>query len=68
VGGEPGSFIYQWMTETLRSLQPRIEQFGLAKAGELVLDTLVARMDAEAVASQSQISSPIQFGAWSHKP
>jgi ubiquinone/menaquinone biosynthesis C-methylase UbiE len=48
VGGEPGSFIYQWMTETLRSLLPRIEQFGLANAGELDLDTLVARMDAEA--------------------
>ncbi|MBV8831997.1 MAG: class I SAM-dependent methyltransferase [Acidobacteriaceae bacterium] len=67
VGGEPGSFIYQWMTETLRSLLPRIEQFGLANAGELDLDTLVARMDAEAVASRSQISGPLQFGAWSRK-
>jgi ubiquinone/menaquinone biosynthesis C-methylase UbiE len=68
VGGEPGSFIYQWMTETLRSLLPRIEQFGLANASELALDTLVARMDAEAVASRSQISGPLQFGAWSQKP
>jgi hypothetical protein len=56
------------MTETLRSLLPRIEQFGLANAGELGLDTLVARMDAEAVASRSQISGPLQFGAWSRKP
>jgi ubiquinone/menaquinone biosynthesis C-methylase UbiE len=68
VGGEPGSFIYQWMTETLRSLLPRIEQFGLASASELALDTLVARMDAEAIAFQSQISGPLQIGAWSRKP
>lgn len=68
VGGRPGSFMYQWMTETLRSLLPRIEQFGLANASELALDTLAARMEAEAVASQSQISGPLQFGAWSRKP
>ena len=68
MGGEPGSFIYQWMTETLRSLLPRIEQFGLATARELEIDTLVARMDAEALASHSQISGPLQFGAWSRKP
>jgi ubiquinone/menaquinone biosynthesis C-methylase UbiE len=67
VGGEPGSFIYQWMTETLRSLLPRIEQFGLATADELGLGTLMARMDAEAVAAQSQILGPPQFGAWSRK-
>jgi hypothetical protein len=68
VGGEPGSFIYLWMTETLRSLLPRIEQFVLANASELSIDTLVARMDAEAIALQSQILGPLQFGPWSRKP
>jgi ubiquinone/menaquinone biosynthesis C-methylase UbiE len=68
IGGEPGSFIYQWITETLRSLLPRMEQLGLANARELALDTLVARMEAEAVATQSQIAGPLQFGAWSRKP
>jgi ubiquinone/menaquinone biosynthesis C-methylase UbiE len=68
VGGEPGSFIYLWITKTLRSLLPRIEQFGLAKASELALDTLVARMDAEAIAFRSQILDPLQLGAWSRKP
>ena len=67
VGGRPGSFIYRWMTETLRSLLPRIEQFGLATAAELDLDTLVSRMDAEGVARQSQLLGPIQFGAWTNK-
>ena len=68
VGGEPGSFIYEWMTQTLRSVLPRIEQFGLATAGELDLDTLVARMNAEAITHQSQSAGPLQFGAWSRKP
>ncbi len=68
VGGEPGSFIYQWMTETVRSLLPRMEQFGLANTGELAIDTLVARMDAEAAVFRSQILGPLQFGAWSRKP
>jgi ubiquinone/menaquinone biosynthesis C-methylase UbiE len=65
VGGAPSSFVYTWLTETLRSLLPRIEQFGLATADELKLDTLLARLDAEAVARQSQLIGPLQFGAWS---
>ena len=68
VGGEPGSSIYQWLTETMRSLLPRMKQFGLASAAELQLDTLVARMEAEARASQSQIVGPLQFAGWSRKP
>jgi hypothetical protein len=31
VGGEPGWFIYRWLAETLRSLLPRVEQFGLTR-------------------------------------
>jgi ubiquinone/menaquinone biosynthesis C-methylase UbiE len=68
VGGEPGSFIYRWVTETLRSLLPRIEQFGLASADELQLDTLVARMETEAVSLHTQLNGPLQFGAWARKP
>jgi SAM-dependent methyltransferase len=68
VGGEPGSFIYPWVTETLRSLLPRIEQFGLASADELQLDTLVARMETEAVARHTQLVGPLQFGAWIRNP
>lgn len=64
VGGESGSFIYRWFTETLRSLLPRIEQFGLASADELQLDTLMARMEAEAVNLKAQLIGPLQFGAW----
>lgn len=64
VGGEPGSFIYQWFTETLRSLLPHVEKFGLASANELELDTLIARMETEAVTLHTQVVGPLQFGAW----
>jgi SAM-dependent methyltransferase len=68
VGGEPGSFLYVWFTETLRSLRPSIEQFGLATASELDLDTLVARMETEALARQTQLVGPLQYGAWIRNP
>jgi ubiquinone/menaquinone biosynthesis C-methylase UbiE len=68
VGGAPGSFLYSWITETLRILLPRIEQFGLATAADLDLDTLVARMDAEALVRPTQIMGPLQLGAWIRKP
>jgi hypothetical protein len=45
-----------------------MEEFGVANGREPALDTLVARMEAEAVATQSQIAGPLQLGAWSKKP
>jgi ubiquinone/menaquinone biosynthesis C-methylase UbiE len=64
VGGEPGSFIYRWLTETLRSLLPRIEEYGLSSADNLQIDTLITRMEAEARIRQTQLIGPLQFGAW----
>jgi ubiquinone/menaquinone biosynthesis C-methylase UbiE len=67
VGGEPGSFVYGWVADTVRSLLPRIEQFGLATAAELQIDTLAARMEQESVALGAQLIGPTQFGAWTVK-
>jgi hypothetical protein len=67
-GGEPGYFLYMWFTETLRSVLPRIEQFNLASADELDVETLVARMETEALACHSQLFGPLQVGAWTRKP
>jgi ubiquinone/menaquinone biosynthesis C-methylase UbiE len=64
VGGEPGSFTYHWLTETLRSVLPRIEEYGLNSADNLQIDTLVTRMEAEARIRQTQLIGPLQFGAW----
>src|SRR6516162_5841769 len=55
IGGESGCYLYTWLAETLRSLLPRIEQFNLASAVELDLDTLVDRMETEALARHSQL-------------
>ena len=55
IGGEHGCYLYTWLAETLRSLLPRIEQFNLARAVELDLDTLVARMETKALARHSQL-------------
>jgi SAM-dependent methyltransferase len=68
VGGEPGSYLYGWVAETIRSLIPRIEQFGLATVEDLQIDTLAARMEAEGVALGAQLIGPTQFGAWTIKP
>lgn len=67
VGGEPGSFIYRWFAESLRSILPRVEEFGLGRASDLDVDTLVARMDAEAHIRRAQVIGPLQYGAWARK-
>ena len=68
IGGEPGSFLYGWIANTIRSLLPRIEQFGLATAAELQVETLAARLEEEGVALGAQLIGPTQFGAWAVKP
>lgn len=67
VGSGPGSYLYGWMAETIRSVLPRMEQFGLATAEEIDIGTLAARLEAEAVANKSQWVGPMQFGAWTRK-
>jgi ubiquinone/menaquinone biosynthesis C-methylase UbiE len=67
VGGEPGSFVYPWVTETLRSILPRAEEFGIAKAVDLDIDSLIARMEAEARDRHVQFTGPLQFGAWARR-
>jgi len=60
----PGSYIYGWVTETLRSLIPRIEKYELMSADELQIDTLAARLEMEAVSLGCQLAGPVQVGAW----
>jgi hypothetical protein len=40
----------------------------LARADELDVEMLVARMETEALACHSQLIGPLQFGAWTRKP
>jgi ubiquinone/menaquinone biosynthesis C-methylase UbiE len=64
IGGEPGSYLFGWVADIVHSLIPRIEQFGLATADELQVDTLAARIEAEAISLGVQLLGPTQFGAW----
>src|SRR5882672_5969288 len=39
VGGEPGSYLSQWVSSTIRTLLPLIERSGLGTAAEIDIDT-----------------------------
>jgi len=68
VGGEPGSYLYRWLTDTLRVILPTIEKEGLATAEELQIDTLAARMEEECARLGCQLTGPTQYGAWVRLP
>jgi SAM-dependent methyltransferase len=68
IGGEPGSYLYGWVAQTVRSLLPGLIESGLATEAELEIDTLAARLEAEAVSIGCQLIGPIQYGAWVRKP
>jgi len=56
------------LTETVRAMLPAIEQFGLATAAEIDIDTLEHRMRAELAARDATMSSPLLISAWSWLP
>ena len=64
IGGEPGSYLFDWLTLTVQSLMPQIGQLGLATAEELDVETLAQRMEDETTAIGCQLLGPPQFGAW----
>lgn len=69
VGGEPGSYLYSWVANTLASVAPRLPDLGLALPPGVVADsTLAARLESAVVAQCSQLRCPLQFAAWTRKP
>jgi SAM-dependent methyltransferase len=56
------------LTETIRSMLPAIEQFGLATAAEVDIDTFEDRMRAELDAADATMSSPLLVSAWTRLP
>jgi SAM-dependent methyltransferase len=65
-GGEtfPG---YEVLTETIESLLPVMERFGIATAAEVNLPSLAKRMREEITARKGVAFSPALIGAWSRK-
>jgi SAM-dependent methyltransferase len=64
----PDSFAYAYCAATVRSLLPLLERAGLATAVDVGIDTLEARLRAEAAAPGVVIYLPRMVGAWSRVP
>ncbi len=63
-GGEALRPIYEHCTDMIRSLLPRMEQFGIATAEEVQVDTLAERLERETEAAGSQVAYAPVMGAW----
>jgi hypothetical protein len=63
-GGEALRPAYELCTDIVRSLLPRMEQFGIATVEEVQVDTLAGRLERETAASDSQVAYMPVIGAW----
>lgn len=68
VEGGANSYVYRYIAATMGSLLPMFERFGVATAEEVDVDTLEARMRAEAVAGASSLVLPMLVAAWVRTP
>jgi 2-polyprenyl-3-methyl-5-hydroxy-6-metoxy-1,4-benzoquinol methylase len=57
-----------FMAETVRTLVPLIERFGIATAAQVDIDTLADRLSEELVASGGVMVPSQLVGAWARKP
>ncbi len=67
VDGGPDSPFYEWSSETVRSVAPKLEALGLATAAELDLDTLTERIRQEALSRQACVVAAPVGSAFAHK-
>jgi SAM-dependent methyltransferase len=68
IGGGPGSPVYEYVAETVRSLLPSAEQHGIVAPGEVQIDTLAERMEREAVSLGSTLVGCPVISAWTKLP
>jgi hypothetical protein len=66
-GGEDLRAVYEHCTDMIRSLLPRMEQFGIATADAVQVDTLAERLERETNAAESQVAYLPVMGAWTRK-
>jgi SAM-dependent methyltransferase len=59
---------YEYLAGIFRSILPLMEQFGIASAGEVEIDTLADRLREEAVTIGSVIALQMAVGGFSRKP
>jgi len=68
VEGGPDAYAYDYLTQTLRSLLPVAERVGTTTRAEVGIDTLAARLRAEALGNSACILMPALIGAWARIP
>ncbi len=66
-GGEALRPVYEHCTDMIRSLLPRMEQFGIATAEAVQIDTLAGRLERETNAVDSQVAYIPVIGAWASR-
>ncbi len=66
--GRAGCPFYEWLAETVRSLMPKLEALGIARANEIDMDTLADRLRHEALARGGCLAAPIVAGTFGRRP
>ncbi len=64
VGAGPDSPMYRHIAETVRSLLPMMEHYGVASAEEVMVDNLADRLRVEMTAAGTVCAAPVLIGAW----
>jgi SAM-dependent methyltransferase len=67
VGAGPDSPMYKYIAETVRSLLPMMEHYGVASAQEVMVDNLADRLRIEMTAAGTVCATPCLIGAWTRK-
>jgi 2-polyprenyl-3-methyl-5-hydroxy-6-metoxy-1,4-benzoquinol methylase len=67
-GGGPQSPLYDYVTDSIGSLLPTMERFGVATAADVGIDTLASRLRREAIEHNACIMPPPLIGAWTRTP
>jgi hypothetical protein len=64
VEGGPDAAIYRYVADSLRSMLPLAERFGIAQLREAEIDELERQLRDEVTATGGVLTSPILVGAW----
>ena len=67
IGSEPDWVGFEWWAETVRIFLPLIEQFGIATAEEIGVETLAERLREETVNQRGVARTPMLVAAWVRK-
>src|SRR5262249_2856514 len=67
VGAGPDSPMYRHIAETVRSLLPVMERYGVASPEEVMVDNLADRLRIGMTAAGTVCATPCLIGAWTRK-